>query len=499
MQSDGQKGWRSMKAVRLATYVFPPLGLMLLWSSPQIRRGAKILGTLFIPLYSLLYLTGFFFGLDRFFGVDLLEWRGGYLPIVTFSKTMPDYNQLEANRAAQSKTVTPHAGTGYLANYWSGFRGADRQGVYAEQPIRTNWPAQGLPLLWRQPVGGGYSSFAIAEGRVYTMEQRRQKEAVTAYDLETGRELWVNAWAAKFEETVGGEGPRATPTFDEGRIYVQGASGELRCVEAATGKLAWRRDLIGENQSEVLKYGLSASPLIVGEKLITLPGGPNGSSIVAYDKRTGAPIWKSLNDREAYTSPMYVNLAGRAQLLIVSARNVLGVAPEDGRLLWKSPWVVQNENAIAQPVLLGTNRFLLSAGYGIGCSAYEVIQTNSAFEVRQLWTSKSLKNKFSSSVLRGDYIYGLDDDTLACLDARTGERKWRSGNYGFGQLLLAGDHLIVLSAKGELALVAAAPEGYQEFSRFQAIKGKTWNHPALAHGRLLVRNVVEMACFDLSP
>jgi outer membrane protein assembly factor BamB len=490
--------WQSLKAVRIATYLFPPLGLILLWRSNQIRRRAKVFGTLYIPAYTLIYLCGLLVCLTCFLGIDLVEWRGGYLPRITFSKTVPNYDQLEANRALQSKAAKTNSAPQYLGSYWSGFRGADRKGIYDEQPIRTNWPIKGLPLLWREPLGGGYSSFAVAEGRIYTMEQRRQKESVTAYDCETGRELWSNDWDAKFEEIVGGEGPRATPTYDDGRIYVQGANGELRCVDAATGTLIWRHNIIVENHSEILKYGISASPLIVGEKIITLPGGLLDASVVAYNKYSGAVIWHSLTDKQAYTSPMLVNLAGQTQLLIVSARNVMGVAVEDGHQLWHSPWVVQNENAIAQPVLLSTNRFLISAGYGLGCAAFEVTQSNSIFAARELWRNTFLKNKFTSSVLHNGYIYGLDDDILTCLDAKTGERKWRKGNYGFGQLLLAGDHLVILSAKGELALVATAPSEFKQLSIFQAISGKTWNHPAIANGKIYVRNSVEMACYDLS-
>ena len=247
-----------------------------------------------------------------------------------------------------------------------------------------------------------------------------------------------------------------------------------------------------------MKYGVSASPLIVDQKVIVLPGGQAGCSVVAYNKTNGIPVWKSANDKQAYTSPMLVTLAGQEQLLIVSARNALGLAPEDGRVLWHTPWLVQNDNAIAQPVLLSTNRFLLSGGYGLGCAAFEVTQSDSAFETRQLWRNTYLKNKFTSSVLYEGYIYGLDDAVLTCLDATTGERKWRQGRYGFGQLLLANGHLIVLGGDGVLALVAATPLRFQELAYFQALHGKTWNHPAIANGRLFVRNAVEMACFDIS-
>jgi len=228
-----------------------------------------------------------------------------------------------------------------------------------------------------------------------------------------------------------------------------------------------------------------------------LPGGTNGFSVAAYDKLTGSPIWKSLSDKQAYTSPMLVTLAGQKQVLIVSARGVMGVLPENGQLLWHLPWVVENDNAIAQPVLLGASRFLLSAGYGKGCTAFEVTRSNAVFEAHQVWRNTLLKNKFSSSVLYEGCIYGLDDETLVCLDAGSGERKWKEGRFGYGQVLLASGHLVILGGNGELALAKASPVGFEELARFPALHGKTWNQPAMADGKIFVRNAVEMACFEL--
>lgn len=441
-----------------------------------------------MPAYLILYGAAWWAIFAYGFGIDLVGWRAGYQPFLTFSKRLPNHTQT----SAMIKPVK------YLEDYWSGFRGARRDGVYEEQSILTNWPAVGLRQIWRHPVGGGYSSFVVAEGRLYTLEQRRENEVATAYDIETGRELWRNGWDADFDEAYGGDGPRATPTYDAGHIYALGATGELRCLEAATGKLVWRRNIIDETHARLTVYGVAASPLIVNDKVIVLPGGLNGQSIAAYDKRTGAPLWKQGKDPEAYTSPMLVTLAGQRQILIVSARNVMGLVPEDGRELWHAPWVVPNDNAIGQPVLFGTNRFLVSGGYGLGCRTFEIGRTNWGFTVREIWRSPYLKNKFSSSIFYRGCVFGLDEDILACLDATTGVRKWKAGRYGYGQLLLAGDHLVVMAENGILALVDAAPEGFVERFRFQALNGKTWNTPAIANGKIFVRNASEMACYDIS-
>lgn len=486
--------------MRFSTLLFPPAGLVVLWRS-TLGKGRKLFGTFFVLLYCIPYTALIVWLMIRFTGLQV-EWRGGFPPVLTYSKTLPNFEALEKNRAqhAQQTSSNISAPTNNSIPYWTDFRGPRRDGIYDETPIRTNWPAKGLIELWHQPIGGGYGSFVVAHGLAFTMEQRRDCEVATAYDLQTGREVWTNGWAGYFQESMGGDGPRATPVSDGDKIYAQGAEGELRCIEALNGKTIWSKNILTDNGASELAYGMASSPLIVGEKLIVQPGGPNGRSVVAYNKHTGAVIWKSLDDPAAYSSPMRVNLAGKEQLLIVTATRAVGLDVESGKLLWEQPWVVNlNNRNIAQPVVLSSNQFLLSAGYNTGCQAVEITRSESGFAARTIWKNKFLKNKFTSSVVSNGYIYGLDEDILTCLDARSGERKWKDGRYGYGQLLLAEGRLIILTGEGELALVIATPERHEELARFQAIHGKTWNHPAIDHGKLLVRNAVEMACFNLTP
>jgi outer membrane protein assembly factor BamB len=381
---------------------------------------------------------------------------------------------------------------------WPDFRGAGRDGRY-DTPIRTNWPSGGLPLLWKQPIGLGYASFVAADGRAFTIEQRRREEVVAAYDVETGRELWTHGWEAEFVESMGGDGPRATPTYHEGRVYALGATGELRSLDARSGSLIWRRNILTENGATNLDWGMAAAPLIVDDKVVVLPGGPRGKSVVAYDRLTGAPVWSSLDDRQAYTSPMLVIIGAERQILVVSALRVMGITVNEGRLLWDYPWVTDHGINAAQPLLLGDDRVFISAGYGHGAAVFQVGREGDRWSVREIWQNNRMKNKFTSSVLHGRYIYGLDEAILACVDADTGEQKWKGGRYGYGQILLAGDHVIVLTEDGDLALVRATPERHEEIGRWPAISGKTWNHPIVAGGRLLVRNLREMAAFDIRP
>jgi outer membrane protein assembly factor BamB len=383
---------------------------------------------------------------------------------------------------------------------WPGFRGPHRDGHYDETSIATNWPADGLRPLWKQPIGGGYASFAIAGGRAFTIEQRREQEAVTAYDVESGRELWATAYPAAFDEPLGGEGPRATPFFDEGRVYSLGAMGDLLCLDAASGKVIWRLNILADNQADLLSYGMASSPLVVGDKVIVQAGGSKGRSVVAYDKLRGIRLWSVLDDPATYSSPMFVELAGQEQLLVVTDHRAVGLQIQDGALLWSMPWIVKEHNRNnAQPVLLATNRFMLSGGYGTGSEAIEISRTKACFGAKPIWHNTSLKNKFTSSVFWQGFVYGLDEDILVCFDAQTGERKWKDGRYGYGQVVVADGYLIVLSGEGQLALVKASPDRYEELAHFQALEGKTWNHPALFGGKILVRNAVQMACFDLRP
>ncbi|OFW01443.1 MAG: hypothetical protein A3I61_14860 [Acidobacteria bacterium RIFCSPLOWO2_02_FULL_68_18] len=385
--------------------------------------------------------------------------------------------------------------------YWTDFRGPFRDGQYRQRAVRTAWPAGGLTPIWKQPVGGGYASFVIARGRAFTIEQRGPQEVVAAYELATGRELWTSGWNAEFRESLGGDGPRATPTWADGVVFALGAAGELRALEETAGRTVWRTNMLEENGATNLDWGMAASPLVVEQTVVVLPGGPNGRSVVAYDRRTGARVWSSLSDKQAYASPMLVTLGGVRQLLVFAATRLVGLSPGRGELLWEYPWRTAFDINAGQPLVLGENRVFLSSGYGAGAAVIELSPAagdkTTPFSVREVWRNNRMKNQFTSSVLHDGFIYGLDESILASIDAATGELQWKGGRYGFGQVMLAGGHLIVLTENGDLALVRATPKGHEELVRFPALSGKTWNHPAMADGVLLIRNLAEMAAYDL--
>ena len=380
---------------------------------------------------------------------------------------------------------------------WSGYRGENRDGVYPG-PIRTSW--DGLAPMWKKPIGGGHASFAIAGTRAFTIEQRKKEEVVAAYDVMTGRELWTNAWPEKFSNWMGGgEGPRATPAYADGHVYALGARGELRCLDAATGKVVWRTNILQDAKAKNVGWGMSASPLVEGDAVIVLPGGKAGHSIAAYNRHSGKPLWTALDDPQAYVAPMKVTLLGVPQLLIVSAKRVMGLSLDRHDVLWEFPWTTDHDANAAQPIVIGDNRVFYSSAYGSGATVVELTKSGDRFAVRELWRNIRMKNRQSSSVFRDGFIYGLDDGILACIDASTGALKWKGGRYGHGQILLAGDHLVIVTEDGELVLTAATPDKLVELARFQALDGETWNVPAFADGILLVRNHEEIAAFDLRP
>ena len=403
----------------------------------------------------------------------------------------PDPQPVAPSPLPTVEKPSPAAAT--ASSHWTNFRGPDRDGHYRQQTIRTDWGSSLTPL-WKQPVGGGYGSFVIADGRAFTIEQRGDRELAAAYDVKTGRELWTSAWDAQFQGSPGGGGPRATPTWHDGRVFVLGATGEFRAIDAATGRTLWRTNILADAGAVNTDHGISTSPLVVDNTVVVLPGGSNGQSVVAYDRQSGKRVWSALDDRSAYSSPMLVTLAGVRQILAHTEARLVGLSPENGTLLWEFPW--QTPYASAQPLITAPDRVFISAE-----SDAVMLQLTAGADgqlmPRELWRTTRMNNKFTSAVLHDGFIYGLDEAILSCIDASTGDLKWKGGRYGYGQVMLASGHLIVLTEEGELALVRADPGSHQEIARFPAIEGKTWNHPAMSDGILLIRNIEEMAAFDL--
>jgi outer membrane protein assembly factor BamB len=384
------------------------------------------------------------------------------------------------------------------------FLGPRRDARLPDVGLARDWDAEPPKEVWRIKVGEGWSSFAVVGEIAVTQEQRGEEELVVAYALKTGEPLWSHSDTARFSKTIGGTGPRATPTIFDGRVYTVGATGLVNALDLASGEELWSHDLVAEHQGRIPEWGLAGSPLIVGNQVIVGAGGAGGNSLVAYDRIDGRLLWSVGEDAVGYSSPMLVELAGRRQIVMLNEGSVVGRDAEDGTELWREPWPPQQPN-VAQPIPLPGDRLLVSSGYGIGATLFalstdrepEEEETLGDVTVEQVWRSPRLKLKFTQAVEYEGYLYGLDDGVLVSLDPATGERMWKRGRYGHGQVLLVGDLLLVLTEDGELVLIDPNPEELTELHTVRVLDSKTWNTPALAGKYLLVRNDQEAACFEL--
>jgi outer membrane protein assembly factor BamB len=320
---------------------------------------------------------------------------------------------------------------------------------------------------------------------------------VTAYDLLTGRPLWAHRDTLRFDSVIAGDGPRAVPTIAGGRVFSVGSTGLLNALHLDNGRLLWSHDIVKENDAQVPDFGKVTAPLVVGGLVVVSAGGRGGRSLIAYKEDTGRLAWSAGDDDAGYGSPALMTLLGRPQVLAFNGGSVAAHEPQTGALLWQHGWPRAQPN-VAQPLKVAEDRVLFSAGYGVGSKLFRISpSSDAAYKAEVVWETPRLKAKFVNMLLLDGFVYGLDDGILACLDPATGERKWKAGRYGHGQMILVERTLLVMTEEGELVLVEPSPDGLKELARFQALEGKTWNPPALAAPYLLVRNDKEAACYEL--
>ncbi len=386
-------------------------------------------------------------------------------------------------------------GMAQSAANWPQWRGPNRDGISKETGLLKQWPADGPALVWKAAgAGRGYSSFSVSGGRLYTMGLRGDREFIVAFDVSTGKEAWATPHGTAPFHNDRGDGPRGTPTVDGDRVYALGGNGDLSALEARTGKIVWSKNVLKDFGGSNITWGISESPLVIGNKVVVNAGG-QGASIVALNKADGAVIWKSQSDKAGYSSGIPVELNGKMQVVFFTAERAVGLDVNDGRLLWEYAKPSNRVANVATPIVKA-NRVFISSDYGTGGGVVEIKPDNKAEEI---YFTKEMRNHHSSSVLIGDHLYGFSSAILTAMKFDTGEIAWKDRSVGKGSLVYADGHLYCFSENGVVGLVEATPAGYKEKGRFRIAQGSlpTWSHPVVVGGRLYLRDQDTIYAYDV--
>ena len=487
----------SYLTIPMGMFAFALAAILLARRRPLVRTGTALV----------LALAGFgFSALLRNEGMTGeyqmgLHWRWSQTPealmLAGIRSEKPATGVNNASSKPADKTGQKYATA--LANpEWPGFRGADRTAHALGPRISTNWAAHPPEQLWKIRVGPAWSSFAVAGQLLFTQEQRGPMETVVCYDAETGREIWKREFEGRFDDPLGGPGPRATPTLADGALYITGATGPFMRLNPLTGEIVWKQDLATIAARKLPMWGFAASPLVTGGLAVVYAGGPGDKGLLAFDAASGALRWSAASASDSYSSPQLNTLLGEPFILAFSNDGLLLVDPATGRERLKHDWKFQQYRAL-QPCVVADGPILLPTPMTAGTRCIRITKAHDQLVAEELWTSRNLKADFTDLISYQGFAYGNDAGIWTCIDLKTGERKWKGGRYGKGQaLLLEKSALLLIAAEdGQVALVAADPNRYTEVASFRALDGKTWNHPVLVGDRLYVRNAQEAAAYKL--
>ncbi len=511
--TDASKNIRWWPAIGII--VFAIGGLIYYWSGDFLNRQLPVMMTSGIFLLTILLLSLWLLFFSRMPWKQRFKFFGGFALLLLIFFSMFKVTGVSGDFAPEFEwrwsegigdvvvSATENAAGSTLNENYPQFLGPDRNAHLTNITLAADWEKNPPQERWRREIGAGWSSFAIYGSSAITQEQRGDKELVVCYDLASGNPRWAHEDEASYakidpgKETISGEGPRATPTIHEGRVYTMGATGILNCLDFATGEKIWGMNALTENNAEFKEWGFAGSPLVFDSLVVVSAGGSDGNSLVAYHQTSGEKLWSGGNSKTGYSSPRLETIGGMRQIVIFNYGEVAGHDARDGKVLWTAEWVKETQQ-VAIPLVLPGDKLFVSSGYGAGAKLFQLTQSaDSSWSTEELWKSPRMKAKFTNVVHRDGYIYGLDDGILACIDVAEGKRQWKKGRYGHGQLIMVGDHLLIQSEKGFVALVEVNPKTYNELTRIDALSSKTWNNPALASPYLLVRNDREAICFEL--
>lgn len=388
---------------------------------------------------------------------------------------------------------------------WPGYRGANQDGI---SPDTLSWPSGGPKVAWKSPTPTGFSSFAVGGGKVFTQvvhDKGGPREVCLALDAATGKELWTAEVGVGKGYSGGGEGdgPRSTPAYSDGMVYVYSPNMVLFCFDAASGKTVWSHDISKEHAGQNIQWRSAASPVVDGD-LVFVYGGGAGQSLLAFHKKKGSVAWKSEDQTMTHAMPVTATIGGVRQVIFFCKSGLVSAAADSGKTLWKFPFDFKTSTA-ASPVVSGDIVYC-SAGYDVGAAACKISKSGDKFTATQLWRThgnKPVANHWSTPVIKDGYLYGMfsfkefGKGPVKCVELTTGKVKWEQAGFGAGNLILVGDKLLALADDGQVVIAEARPDAYKEVGRFKAVAGKCWSTPAWSDGCIFVRSTKEGACLAL--
>jgi outer membrane protein assembly factor BamB len=386
---------------------------------------------------------------------------------------------------------------------WPQFRGPNRDGASTEKGLLQDLPAGGPPLVWKATgLGIGYSTVSVVGERIYTIGEDDTNSAVVALNAADGKKVWSAKLGKPGAPGMPAfEGPRATPTVAGSLLVAVGQWGEIACLDTAQGKELWRKDYIKDFGGKRPQWGFAESPLIDGDKVVVTPGGMEGS-IVALNKKTGALIWRSkgFTDSPHYSSLIVAEIGGVRQYIQLTAESVVGVAAADGKVLWRAPR--KGKVAVIPTPIYSDGYVYVTSAYGVGCNLFKISEAGGKFTAEEVYANKELSNKHGGVIKVGACVYGhADDKGWTCQDFKSGAAKWQYNKLGKGSLIYAdGRFYLRAEDKGTVVLIEASPAGYKEHGRFEQpdrSDKKAWPYPVIAHGKLYLRDMDTLLCYDI--
>jgi outer membrane protein assembly factor BamB len=391
------------------------------------------------------------------------------------------------------------------ATDWPQFLGPTRNGVYPGNDLAETWPKDGPPVLWQRNVGQGFSGPTVADHKLVLFHRVADKETVECLDAKNGKPLWKFDYPTAYVDDFGfDEGPRATPSIANGRVYTYGAEGMLHCLDLSSGKKIWSVNAKAEFDAPKGFFGIACSPLVEGNSVLLNIGGKDGAGIVAFDAATGKLLWKASNDRASYSSPIAATVDGRRYAFFFTRQGLVAINPGDGKIEFQFPWAprIQASVSSATPLVIDDLVFL-SASYGAGAVLLRVKNNG----VEKIWSAEDvLSNHYATSVEHNGFLFGIDGRTdpgfspppsLRCVELKTGKIRWQTDDIGAATITLAGYQLLILTEKGELIRAAADADAFKPNARAQILPFQVRAYPALADGCLYARSKDKLVCVNL--